>query len=169
MLTKLQKAKQIEIGRKLIEESRSLIFVDFGGVSVKNLENLRRKLKEVCAHLKVIKKRLLRIAFENRNLDFNPERFELQAGTIFSPKEIYEVAGLVLKSGVKVLGGYDLELKDYFDAEKVKFFGNLPSREILLGQLAGMLAAPMRMFMYVLQERSKKVVSQKSQIRNPNF
>ena len=158
MLTKLQKAQQIEIGKKLIEESRSLIFVDFGGVSVKNLENLRRKLKEVGANLKVIKKRLLRIAFENRNLDFNPEQFELQVGTIFSPKEVYEVAGSVLKSGVKVLGGYDLELKNYFDADKVKYFGQLPSREILLGQLVGVLSAPIRMLLYIMQERGKKVV-----------
>ncbi|MBI2514922.1 50S ribosomal protein L10 [Candidatus Wolfebacteria bacterium] len=157
MLTKLQKSKQIEIGKKLIEESRSLIFVDFGGVSVKNLESLRRKLKEIGAQLKVIKKRLLRIAFEKRNLDFNPEQFELQVGTIFSPKEVYEVAGSISKSGVKILGGYDLELKSFFDAEKVKFFGNLPSREILLGQLVGMIAAPIKMLMYVLKEKSKMV------------
>ena len=35
--------------------------------------------------------------------------------------------------------------------------GKLPSREVLLAQVAGMLAAPIKMFLYVLNEKAKMV------------
>lgn len=158
MLTKKQKIQQIEDGQKLLKENKSLIFIDFGGKGVKDLSALRKTLREVGANLKVVKKRLMRVIFEKQGIDFNPEQFKSQLGTIFAPKEIFEIAGQVYKSKIEILGGYDLSTKNFMDAEKVKFIGNLPPREILLGQLVGMIASPLKMFMFVLNEKSKKVV-----------
>lgn len=157
MLTKQQKTEQVEKGQELLKGSRSLIFVDFSGTSVEKLKALRRKLRETGAKFKIIKKRLMRIAFEKQGIDFNPEQFESQLGTVFADKNISEIAGPVYKSEIQILGGYDLAQKNFMDAEKVKFIGKLPSREILLGQLVGMLAAPLKMFMRVLNEKSKMV------------
>jgi ribosomal protein L10 len=61
------------------------------------------------------------------------------------------------KKGFKILGAYDLSDKNFIDAETVIKIGKLPTREILLGQLVGVLSAPIRMFMYVLNEKSKMV------------
>ncbi len=158
MLTKQQKAKQIDEGEKLLDKSQSLIFVDFTGTSVENMKKARRGLKGLGAKLKVIKKKLLRVAFEKKKIDFNPEQFESQLGTVFSENEITGIAAPVYKSGLTILGGYDLSAKTFLDAARVKFIGQLPSREVLLGQLVGMLAAPIRMFMHGLDEKSRKVV-----------
>ena len=159
MLTKTQKKQKIEDSKKLMDESRSLIFIDFTGKSVGEMENLRRKLGELGAKLKVIKKKLLRIAFSEKKIEFDPEQFETQLGTIFAPSEIHEIAGPVYKSGLRMIGGYDLEAKTALDAKQMKMLGQLPSREVLLGQLVGMIAAPIRMFLYVLSEKSKMVES----------
>lgn len=140
-----------------MEENKSLIFIDFSGKGVGDLSALRKSLREIGAKLKVVKKRLMRVIFEKQGIDFNPERFESQLGTIFAPKEIFEIAGAVYKSKIEILGGYDLYAKKFIDAEKVKFIGNLPSREILLGQLVGMIASPLKMFMFMLNEKSKMV------------
>lgn len=156
MLTKQQKIEKVEEGKKLLDKSRSLIFIDFGGKSVVELEKLRRNLGELGAKVKVIKKRLLKIALRDKKIDFDPEQFESQLGTVFAPKEIFEVAGSAYKSGIKVVGGYDLEAKSFFDAEKMKFIGQLPPREVLLGQLVSMLAAPIRMFLHALNEKGRK-------------
>lgn len=158
MLTKKQKTEQIEKGQELLKESRSLIFVDFSGKSVEEISVLRRALREAGAKLKVIKKRLMRIVFEKQGIDFNPEQFESQLGTIFAPNEIFEIASPIYKSKIQILGGYDLSEKNFIDAEKVEFIGKLPSREILLGQLVGMLSAPIKMFMHVLDQKSKQTV-----------
>lgn len=164
MLTKEQKSKYIEEGKKLLQENKTVVFADFTGLTVGETTQLRRILKDLGGKMKVIKKKLMRIAFERKGIDFNPEQFESQAAMIFSPADISELAGPVYKfgkdkekRGFKLLGAYDLSVKNFFDAETVKRIGQLPSREILLGQLVGMLAAPIKMFMYVLNEKSKKV------------
>ena len=158
MLNRKQKKEKVEESKKFLDESRSLVFVDFGGTTVSDFEKLRRGLRELGSKIKVIKKKLLKIALKDNNVDFDPEQYELQVGTVFSPKELYEVASPVFKSKIKILGGYDLQTKEYFDGAKVKFMGQLPSREVLLSQVVGMVAAPIRMFLYVLSEKSKQTV-----------
>ena len=51
-----------------------------------------------------------------------------------------------------------MSVNNFFDAETVEKIGQLPSREILLAQLVGMLSAPMRIFLYVLDQKSKQTV-----------
>jgi ribosomal protein L10 len=160
MKSKQQKIQEVKTGEELLKKSQSLIFVDFGKVSTENLRSLKAKLKKLDARFKVIKKRLLRIIFKENKIDFDPQpTFEGQVGTIFTPNDIYSTAGPVYKSfgGIQVLGAYDLKEKQFLAADLFKKIALLPTREVLLAQLAGVLAAPIKMLMYVLQECSKKV------------
>ena len=165
MLTKDQKTNIIGDVKNLLKESKILLFTDFTGISVENSKSLRRLVNEFGAKYKVIKKKLMRVAFENSKIGFNPERFESQLGTIFSPKDISEIAGPVYKfskevekKGFKILGAYDLEKGEFLDGDFVKKIGQLPPREIILGQLAGALVAPLKMFMYVLDQKSTRSI-----------
>ena len=164
MLTKSQKSQQINEGKEALKQSRTLAFVDFSGTTVEDMKKLRRSLLSVGAKLKVFKKKLLRIALKENGVDFNPEQFDLQVGTILAKGDISEIAGLIYKfskeiknKNFKILGGYDLAEKNFFDSAATTRIGQLPSREVLLGQLVGMLAAPMKTFLYVLNEKSKMV------------
>jgi large subunit ribosomal protein L10 len=164
MLTKQQKIESVGEAEKILDQNKTLVFVDFSGTKVEDLRKLKRTLKEFGAQLKVIKKKLFRIAFQNKKIDFNPEQFDFQVGAVFADKDISEIAGPVYKffkevekKGFKILGAYDLSVNNFFDAETVKKIGQLPSREILLARLVGMLSAPIRMLMYIMQERAKKV------------
>jgi len=165
MLTKEQKKQQIEESKDIIKNNKFLVFIDFTKTGVEDLKKLRRILRESGAKLKVIKKRLLNIAFKDGGFDFDHSKFESQVGTVFSSSDIQDIASSVYKFSnetknkeFKILGGYDLSAKNFLDAEFVNMLGQLPSREILLSQLVGTLSIPIRMFMYALQERSKKVV-----------
>jgi len=161
MKTKQQKAQQLEEGGNLLEKSKGLIFVDFTGASMGDLTKLRRIIKEMGAKLQVVKKKLLRIIFEKEKIDFNPEQFEAQMGVIFCDKDIEELAAPVYKfakelekKGFKILGAYNLGGNNFIEAETMIKIGKLPTREILLGQLVGVLSAPLKMLMYVLSEKS---------------
>lgn len=163
MLTKQQKAEQIKEARQSIKESKLLLFTDFTGTSVEEIKSLRRSLRELEAKYKVVKKRLLRVALTESGVDFNPEQFDSQIGTIFASRDISEIASPVYKfakgveaKGFKILGAYDLENKAFIEGAMVKMIGQLPPREILLAQFVGMLAMPIKMFMYVLEQKSKK-------------
>ncbi len=165
MKTKQQKAQQIEDGGNLLKQSKGLIFIDFTGASMEDLTKLRRIIKDMGAKLQVVKKKLLRIIFEKEKIDFNPEQFEAQMGVIFCDKDIEELAAPVYKfakglekKGFKILGAYNLSAKNFIEAETMVRIGKLPAREILLSQLVGVLSAPIRMLMYVLNEKSKQTV-----------
>ena len=163
MLTKAQKAKYVEKGEALLKDSKVLVFTDFTGVGVEDIGKLRNALKEVGAKFKVIKKTLMRVALKKSGIEFTPEQFDSQVGTIFSERDISEVAGPVYKfgkdkekQGFKILGAYDMIAKNFMDAEMVRRIGQLPSREVLLGQLVGMIAFPIKSFLFVLDQKAKK-------------
>lgn len=162
MKTKLQKNEAVKEAQKLVEGSQNLFFVDFTGTGVEDMKVLRKSLRALDVKTKVIKKKLLRVALEKNKVDFNPEQFNEQLATIFSSKDISDVASPIYKfykttekKGFKILGAYDLANKVFLDETMVKRIGQLPSREILLSQLLGMLQAPMKMFLYVLDQKSK--------------
>lgn len=160
MLTREEKARSIKESKAAVEKSRNLLFADFGGVSVEELRKLRRAFSEKGASFKVVKKKLLRIALKETGVDFDPERFEAQMGTIFSPLELNDAASPLAKFAkenkkFKILGAYDLEKKEFLAAETVMAVGSLPSRDVLLGRVVGVLAGPIRAFMYVLSEKAK--------------
>ena len=156
MLNKEQKRQIVdrEVGR--LKDVKSVVFIDFTGVKTGNLNSFRRDIRAI-GELSVIKKRLLRVAFEKAGIDFNPEIFEAQLGTIFSSEDMQSAAALTYKfKEAKIIGGYDLSGKRFASAEEVITLGKLPSREVLLSQVVGMVAAPIRSFLFVLNERSKQ-------------
>lgn len=163
-LTKAQKTKQIQDAARLLKESRTLVFVDFTGTPVEELRKLRADLRVEEATMKVVKKRLLKIAFKDAGIEFDPLQFGAQVGTVFSTGELSGVAGVVQrfskgKERFAILGAYDLAGRAFLDANTVVAIGKLPSREVLLAQVVGGLSAPLRVFLYVLNGRREKLAA----------
>ncbi|MBI2011037.1 MAG: 50S ribosomal protein L10 [Candidatus Colwellbacteria bacterium] len=160
----ITRAKKEEIygeGSEKVSQSRFLIFADFAGVGVTELQGLRRGLTEAGAKFKVIKKRILRLVLREKGFDFDPVKFEGQVGTVFGTDELENVIASVYKfskdnEGFKILGGLDLGNKEELSAEKVIAIGKLPGREVLLAQLVGTMIAPVKKLMYVLDTLSKR-------------
>ncbi len=166
MKSKLQKGKELELGQKLLKDSQSVIFADFTGVDTASLRRLKMELKKLGGAFRVIKKRLLKIAFKNQGLDFDPTQFEAQVGVAFIPAELTDGgAGSVYKfskelarekKNFKILGAYEVLKKNFLNAEQFLVIAKLPSREVLLGQVMGMFTAPLRGFMFIVDQMSKK-------------
>lgn len=165
MKTKLQKSKEIELGSKLLAQSKALIFTDFTGTATSAINKLKKDLKKSGAAFRVIKKRLLGIALKKAKVDFDPTQFEGQVGVVFSPTELSSVAGIVYKFAkdlakekkeFKLLGAYELDKKVALDLNQFLAIAKLPSREILLAMLVGVMSGPIRGIMYVMGELSNK-------------
>lgn len=145
-----------------MKDSTNLIFTDFGGATAQDLRALRLALKETGAKFQVIKKRLLRILLKETGLELDPKEFEAQMGTVFVKGDIFETAGSIYKfikdkENFKILGGFDFNNAIKMEADFIKRIGQLPSREVLLGQVLGTVVAPLRAFMWIIQERSRKL------------
>jgi len=60
------------------------------------------------------------------------------------------------KKNFVILGAYDDVEKMALDKNQFLVIAKLPSREILLAQLVGVLSGPIRAFMYIADQLSKK-------------
>lgn len=181
MKTKLQKSEELKKGKELFKKSGVLIFSDFTALSAEHMRKLRKELKAIGAELLVIKKRLLQLILKESGVDFDLTQFKSSVGTVFSPGNAEKISGPVygffsklnIPDGKEkgmwmahILGGYDIKAKAPIGAEQIVFIGKLPPREVLLSQLLGMLAAPLRSFMYLLQEKSERSLG--IDPKNPN-
>ncbi|MEK7077414.1 MAG: 50S ribosomal protein L10, partial [Patescibacteria group bacterium] len=135
---------------------------DFTKIAAEDMRRLRRELASAGGKFLVIKKRLLELMLKEKGLDFEAKQFKTSLGTVFAP-EVEKSAGSLFqffkKLGVekeKMLGGYDVAGKTFMDADKVKMIGALPPREVLLAQLASMIAAPIRSLLYIMKEKSQR-------------
>jgi large subunit ribosomal protein L10 len=170
MKTRAQKETELANARTLFEKSEALIFADFTKITAENLRKLRIELKKSGANFLVIKKRILGILLKEKGIDVDLKQFKTSVGTIFSEVDTEHIAGPAFKffSGMevpegeakdvwikKILAGYNIVAKTPMNAEEIVYIGKLPPREVVLAQLLGMLAAPIRSFLYILDEKSK--------------
>ncbi len=171
MKSKLQKGEEMKKAKVLLDASGSLIFTDFTKVRAEDVRTLRKELKKSGAHFLVIKKRLLGLLLKERGIDANLGQFKVSVGTIFSEGGVDVAAGpayrffagLEVPEGAakdmwtnKILGGYDLAGNAPIEGAQMIAIGKLPPREVLLAQLLGVMAGPVRAFLYILSEKAKQ-------------
>jgi len=162
--TREEKTKAINGGKEELTVSSNLIFADFSGTGTLQVRSLRKALSEANAKFQVIKKRLLKIILKEKGIEYNPRQFKGQLGTVFVKGDISAAAGSLYRfskgnESFQILGGFDLEKKEELSADTIKMIGQLPGREVLLGQVLGTMVAPLRAFMWILSERSKQLES----------
>jgi large subunit ribosomal protein L10 len=172
MKTKVQKGEELKKAKALLDKSHALIFADFTKITAEDVRKLRIELKKSGANFLVIKKRLLGLLLKEKGIEgVNLNQFKTSVGTIFAEENMEGAAGpafkffstlAVLEGGAKdmwikhLLSGYDLKSNTIVDSAQIIYIGKLPSREVLLGQLLGMLSAPIRSFLYVLDQKAKQ-------------
>ncbi|WP_044747008.1 50S ribosomal protein L10 [Bacillus alveayuensis] len=150
MSSAIEQKKQIveEIAGKL-RDSVSTIIVDYRGLNVAEVTELRRKLREANVEFKVYKNTLTRRAVEQVELtELNdvltgPNAIAFSTEDVVAPAKILsefakEHEALEIKAGV--IEGNIATL------EEIKAIAELPSREGLLSMLLSVLQAPMRNF-----------------------
>jgi large subunit ribosomal protein L10 len=171
MKSKLQKQEELNKAKTLLGKAQVLVFTDFTNLPAEDMRRLRRELKAVGADFLVIKKRLLNLLLKDKKIDFDVRKFKISLGTVFSEADAEKISMPVYKlfSSLNVpegqakdvwvkhiLGGYDLKNKVAIEGQQIVYIGKLPPREVLLAQLFGMLASPIRSFMYLLDQKSKQ-------------
>jgi len=161
--TRAQKQKILEELKEKIDKQKVVVFFDFTGLKVKNLSNLRKKLKKENSELKVAKKTLMAIAFKRLNeaVAENIKKLTGEIALVFGYQDIIMPAKTLWQfskdfPNLKILGGF-VE-NDFKEAEEIITLAQLPSREELLAKLVGSIASPMLGFMNVLQGNIKGLI-----------
>jgi large subunit ribosomal protein L10 len=141
--------------------SQSVVLADYRGLNVEEVTELRKKLREAGIEYRVIKNTLTRLAAQGANVEGLDPYLEGPTALAFgyndpvTPAKILskfakDHKNLELKAGV-------LEGKT-ITADQIKALADLPSREALLGQIAGLLQSPMRGLVTVLSGPMRNLV-----------
>lgn len=167
-LTRDQKQNIINDLESKIEKQKSIVFMDFTGVKVKELAKLREGLKDNGSEMKVAKKSLMEIALKNKGVELDSKKLDGEVAMVFGyedeiapSKAVYQFSKENQKA--KILGGF-LENKFYEMADVIKL-AELPSKQQLLGMLLGTLSAPATNLVGVMSGNTRKLVFALSQIK----
>ena len=144
----------------LAKNAKSIVLVDYRGLSVAQATELRNDVRKAGGVYKVYKNRLMKIAFDKLGITFPASDFEGTTAVIFHAKDEVAPAKIALDGSKKFTK--HLVLKSgyvngkYLNTEEITAFANIPSREVLLAQLLGLLTNPMRSLAVAISEVAKK-------------
>lgn len=141
------------------KNAKSIVLVDYRGISVAQVSELRNEARKVGAVYKVYKNRLMKLAFDKLGIEMPATDFEGTTAVLFHQTDEVAPAKVALdgskKYGVlKLKSGY--VAGKYYNADEITALANIPSREVLLGQLVGLLTSPLRSLAFDLSEIAKQ-------------
>ena len=169
-ITKEKKEQLISELSEKLRTSKSVVFTDYRGLTVEELEDLRNKLREQGIEFKVIKNTLFRIAVKEAGITIDesiikghPVAVAFSSDDEVAPAKIsYEFASKNEKLGI--IGGI-LEGKGINDI-MIKSLAKLPSREELYAKIVGSLASPLSGLVNVLSGNTRNLVNVLNAIKN---
>ena len=161
-MIKKEKELKVDLLKKDFSTNEGLIFADHSNMKSEQSMIIRGKFDEIEATLKIVKNSLANLAASEcfENMDFT-EILKGHTSIIISYKDMIATAKVlkniikefdVLKVKAGILDGR------LISAEEVDKLANLPSREVLLTQLAFGLISPMSALVNLLNNLPQKLV-----------
>ena len=169
MLSKDQKKQLAKDFIQNLIESKATVVVDYKGMTVNEMGELRNALREESIKMKVLKKSVAQVAFDDQKIELDARNMEGQLAFVYGGEDEVSAAKIISKLGkdnenLKMLGGV-LEGKAMDQAEMTAL-SKLPSKDELLAKVVGSLKAPISGFVNVLSGNLRGLVGVLSAIKD---
>jgi len=142
-----QKAAAVADIAESIKEAEAVFAIDYRGISVPQAAELRTRLRDVDATFRVVKNSLTERAVDEVGADTLKALLEGPTALTFVRGDA-AAAAKALADYQRATGGELLPFKgglmngEALDADQIKAISRLPSRDVLYGQLVGIVASP---------------------------
>jgi large subunit ribosomal protein L10 len=150
-----------------IEASEAIFAVDYRGISVSQAAELRSKLREADASFRVVKNRLTKLAADKAGEERLAELLQGPTALTFVRGDTAQAAKAISvfnkEHDVLTYKGGFMDTTS-LDPESFKAIALLPSREVLIGQFAGVVASPVTGIVRGLNALIQGLASQLGQI-----
>jgi large subunit ribosomal protein L10 len=167
-MQRTRKAEVIETLETEFKGASSMIVADYRGLSVSQLAQVRNDLRGLDARFQVIKNTLGRIAAERADVAGVAPLLSGPTAVAFCRSDPAPVAkrlnDAARETRVLVLRGALVEGR-VLDADAVRTLATLPSRDVLVAQVVGGLAAPIQAFVNTLAAVPRSLVVALDQVR----
>jgi len=140
-MDRTEKAEMVDVLEGIFDGSGSVVMTEYSGMTVAEMTDLRAKLREQGATIRVVKNRLAKIALKGKPFEAasamftGPVAIAYAEDMISAPKVIVEFAKD--SEALNVIGGFMGE--EVFDTSGIEALSKLPSRDELIGMAAGRL------------------------------
>ncbi len=159
MSNKTAKQQIVEEIKEKISNAKSVVLLNYTGLTVEQDNKVRNAFRKENGEYKVYKNRLINLALKDLNIEGFDKVLEGNTSIAFSyedevgaPRIAYnamkDIKELSAKGGI--VNGKAVELS------YIEKLSKLPSKEVLIAQLLGMLKAPVRSLACVLSQVSEK-------------
>jgi len=164
-ISRQKKETHVEELVQLLDEAKLTALALYRGLTVKELQRLRRAATEAGVTIKVVKNRLVRVAMSHvdhlKGTDVGPLKDQL----LYAMSSNDEVAPAQVLArfakeheALQLVGAYDAT-GALLQADDVKALASLPTKDQLRGMLVGTLAAPLSGFVNVLAGNVRGVMN----------
>ena len=165
-----EKVTTVEKLRRRVDGATTLVLTEYRGLTVQQLNDLRKQLRAVAAEYTVVKNRLTKLAGAGSGLGTLEKHLKGPTGLVIGTKDPVAVAKALTtfartNQALSIKAGYvDGQV---LPETELRALSDLPSKDVLRGQivaaiqgplaqLVGLLTAPQREIAYVLAERGKR-------------
>lgn len=154
-LTKKQKQAVVAEIETQLKAQQSAAFVDFAGLKVREIQQIKKAFKVSGVTLKVYKKSLIGRALKNAGLEVDVDQFQGSLGLVTDAQDEVGAAKHAAAAGkkfnlFKILGG--LFQGQFATVTEMTALASIPSREALLATLLNVCQGPVRGLVTALNE-----------------
>lgn len=148
------KSQNVEEIKEKISKAQSVVLVDYRGLNVEQLTELRSEYRKAGVEYKVYKNTMMRFAFKDAGLEEFNEYLKGPSAIAFGyddPVQAAKITSKFAKENAKLEIKAGIVDGKVIDVDGVNSLASLPSREVLIAQVLGGLNSPIQGFANVLQ------------------
>ncbi len=161
-LTKQRKDEVLAIYQDWLKRSQAVILVEYTGAKMKDMDNIRAKVRESGGEFHVVKNTLVRRAFANHGMTLSEEALVQSTAVSFAFTDPASTAKALSDATkgmefVKVKGGF--LAGQPLNTAQVKALADLPPLPVVRAQLLGVLQAPAGKLVRTIAEPARSLAS----------
>lgn len=161
-ISKERKQQMVDEYVDWIHRSQALIVMEYTGLTMKQVDDLRAKIRETGGEFHIVKNTLGKVAFQQAGWETPAAMFEGSTAISFAFKDAPATAKIInefirTSEFIKVKGGY-LDQHPISIAE-VKALAELPPLPVVRAQLLGTLLAPASKLVRTLAEPARALAA----------
>ena len=145
----------VEEIKESIKDAKSVVLVDYRGLTVEQDTKLRKQLREAGVTYKVYKNTMVKLAIDGTEFDTLKEDLEGPTAVVISKTDATAPARIVAQFAKE---NPVLEIKTgvvegtYYDNAGIKTIATIPSRDVLISKLLGSMQSPIANFARVIKQ-----------------
>ena len=161
----ISKERKNELVKQYIDwanDSKAMIVSEYIGLSMKQIDDLRSKVRAVGGEFHIIKNTLAKVAFEQAGLPEANQLLEGSSAVLFAFENAPEAAKVINEFArtsdfVKVKGGY-LDRR-FINTREITALAELPPLPVVRAQLLGTIMAPASKLVRTLAEPARQMAA----------